>query len=140
MHFLYTVWVSHHVFFTSAQDFFVPNSQSHVPKAVRFSCQGPAGQEKRKGLWGRECVSNVSSHDCSSKHQSKFFFFFFRSPRSATTSPTRKFTRRRSCTTFRASSNQASRGDTLKPTNPSRRAQSPNLSRAPSGEWRERDA
>ena len=28
--------------------------KSHVPTALRFSCQGPAGQEKRKGLWGRE--------------------------------------------------------------------------------------
>ena len=50
--------------FTSAQDFFVSNEQSkkfeliqksHVPTALRFPCQGPAGYEKRKGLWGREC-------------------------------------------------------------------------------------
>ena len=29
-------------------------STPYVPRALRFSCQGPAGYEMRKGLWGRE--------------------------------------------------------------------------------------
>ena len=28
--------------------------KSHVSRALRFSCQGPACLEKRKGVWGRE--------------------------------------------------------------------------------------
>ena len=66
--------------------------------------------------------------------------FHFRSPRFVTTSPTKRFTPKKSCTISRASSNQASPGDTLKPTSPSRRAQSPNLSRTLSAAWRDEGA
>lgn len=66
--------------------------------------------------------------------------FLFRSPRFVTTSQTRRFTLKKSCTISRASSNQASLGDTLKPTSPSRRAQSPNLSRTPSVAWQGKGA
>ena len=63
--------------------------------------------------------------------------FLFRSPRFVTTSPTKRFTPKKNCTISRASSNQASLGDILKPTSPFLRAQSPNLSRTLSAAWRE---
>ena len=48
-------------FFTSAQDFFVSNSQSkkfeliqksYVPRALRFSCQGPSRLREAKRAMG----------------------------------------------------------------------------------------
>lgn len=65
---------------------------------------------------------------------------FFRCLRFETTSPTRRFTRRKSCMISRANSSQASLGDILKPTNPPHRAQCHSSSRTQSAVWRERDA
>ena len=62
--FLKTLWDSHGVF-TSAQDFFVSNSQSknfeliqkpYVPRALRFSCQGPSRLREAKRPMGTRMV------------------------------------------------------------------------------------
>ena len=55
--------------FTSAQDFFVSNSQSKkfeliqkpfVPRALRFSCQGPSRLREAKRVMGTRMVKTVS--------------------------------------------------------------------------------
>ena len=55
-------------FFTSAQDFFVSNSQSkkfeliqksYVPRALRFSCQGPSRLREAKRAMGTRMDATV---------------------------------------------------------------------------------
>ena len=61
--------------FTSAQDFFVSNSQSkkieliqrpYVPRALRFSCQGPSRLREAKRAMGTRMRESVIAREISS--------------------------------------------------------------------------
>ena len=70
--------------FTSAQDFFVSNSQSkkfeliqnpYVPRALRFACQGPSRLREAKRAMGTRMSTVPKSHHLG-EYCDVFFVFF----------------------------------------------------------------